>query len=444
MIWTILQQIGFCIFLVLSIFFVVKKQHENLLVLYFFGATFNVCYAFFITIWSPVKIVSIAMGYCYFNQQKSSRLNPKVRHLIFFMIIMLIVSDLVAIITPPEYNQNILDPLNRLLMGNIGYIIAIMVLLFSSMLKDGAIERMYPKYRLAVEIAIIFGFLHYVCNRLGIEFMPILRQGGGENSSGSVLAEVGGQFVQRVYGVSGEPKNLGFLIVPYLVSSIIEYFRGWLNGWYKKAMVILGLFVLIKTYSSSALIEFALVVPFAIKFSRVKLSSGMLIAIMISLTFFLVYNIPHSNENGTLSALYERSFGRGAHELEEGRQETDVIDAFIKSGEITHLFGWGAYQYTFHAPNQLTIYGGLKPLQSGFVSSFVEFGLLGFICLCYCFALIIRLLLRSRQNAVCLSFALIVLSSFIGSLMYGNFSTCFIFLMMAIKASEEKTYCYTV
>ena len=89
MIWTILQQIGFCIFLVLSIFFVVKKQHENLLVLYFFGATFNVCYAFFITIWSPVKIVSIAMGYCYFNQQKSSRLNPKVRHLIFFMIIML-------------------------------------------------------------------------------------------------------------------------------------------------------------------------------------------------------------------------------------------------------------------------------------------------------------------------------------------------------------------
>ena len=262
MIWFLLQKIGFFIFLFLTIYFVYKKKYESLLALYFFGMTFATCYQYAFTIWFPTKVIAMGMVLCLFLE-RNKRYTPAYKviyPLASFLIIAILSSDIIGICSPGEYAPQI-NRYVRMFNSNYTYLTTIALLFFGIILKTGFVKRLFPTYCLAVEIAIAFGLIHFICLKLGIGFMPILRQDGSVNME--ALAMMGGQAVNRIYGFSGEPKNLGFLVCPYLLVSIIMLGQGVyrINKRYHLIALFAGIFILVNTFSSAALINFFLAIP---------------------------------------------------------------------------------------------------------------------------------------------------------------------------------------
>lgn len=446
MIWFLLQRVGFFIFLFLTIYLVYKKKHESLLVLYFFGMTFATCYQYVFTILFPVKIIALGMIFCLLSE--STKRNSMVIRLISpvsaLFVVTILLSDIIGISFPGAYAPQI-NRYVRMFNANYTYLTTLGLLFFGLILERGFVKRLFPAYCLAVEIAIAFGLIHFVCLKLGIEFMPILRQDGTVNME--AVAQMGGHAVQRIYGVSGEPKNLGFLICPYLLALIIMLGRGMyrINKTYHQIALAAGLFVLINTFSSSALINFMLALPLImmlLPFLRISYKAGIIILIIcIGGCLWSLMNEtnlyqPKSGESSYITQMYDRTFGRAQNEMENDRQESIILEHFASESKIINtLFGWGVSQYTFHVPGQ-TVGRGFIPVQSGLVLTLVDFGIIGIILMisiCYIILKILRLSLQSN-NVYALTFSITALSSFIGSLMFGSIVTCFIYLMLALYA----------
>ena len=451
MIWFLLQKIGFYIFLILTVYFVFKKKYESLLGLYFFGMTFNTCYQYAFTIWLPVKVITLGMIFCLFierNKRYSSSFRTIYPFASFFIIAILL-SDFIGVCTPGSYAPQI-NRYVRMFNSNYTYLTAIALLFFGLTLNRGFVKRLFPTYCLAVEIAILFGLIHFTCLKLGIGFMPILRQTGAVNIE--ALAQMGNNAVARIYGVSGEPKNLGFLICPYILVSIIMLWQGVyrINKKYHIITLLSGIFVLINTYSSSALINFFLMVPIIMLLLPLPKSSYYkVLTIMVSICIIICGWIlidetrlyrHQVNDNNYIELLYNRTFERAQNEMENDRQENVIIEHFSKEENIIHtLFGWGIAQYTFHVPGQ-TIGKGLIPVQSGLVLTLVDFGIVGIVLilwLCYIILKILKLSLQS-MNVYAQAFSVAALSAFIGSLMFGSIVTCFIYLMLAVYAHYDE------
>lgn len=447
MIWFLLQKIGFYVFLFLTVYYVYKKRYEALLILYFFGKTFATCYQFAYTIWFPTKVIAMGMLVCLLFEKKKRRsmaaryINP----LAVTLVSMIILSDIIGLIYPGEYASHI-SSIRRMVNSSYSYLTPVVVLFFGLILKRGFVKRLLPAYCLAVEVAIAFGLIHYVCLSLGIEFMPILRQDGTVNMG--AFAPMGGEAVPRVYGVSGEPKNLGFMICPYLFVSLIM----WRQGNYrlnKKAYHVLaliaGTFVLINTYSSSALINFFLVIPVflvLVPMPNISYKAGLAVSVLCLIGCLWAlknelnqYQSPFK-EDTFMSLMYERTFGRAQNEMENDRQESVVMEHFAAKAEPIHiLFGWGTSQYTFHMPGQ-TAGSALIPMQSGLVLTLVDFGLAGIILLVSIFCLVVTILRKSERskNVYALAFSIAALSAYVGALMFGTIVSSFMYLMLAIYA----------
>ena len=99
------------------------------------------------------------------------------------------------------------------------------------------------------------------------------------------------------------------------------------------------------------------------------------------------------------------------------------------------VIGYGPSQYTFHIKGQ-TIGNALIPVQSGLVLTIVDFGFMGIMMLCWLFLLILYIVRHSLIiNATYgIAFSIATLSSFIGSLIYGNMVSCFIYFMLSLYA----------
>lgn len=450
MIWFQLQKIGFYIFLILTIYFVSKKKYECLLGLFFFGMTFATCYQYAFTIWLPVKIVTLGMIFCLFiERNKRYSISYRIIYpFASFLTIVLLLSDLIGICIPGSYAPQI-NRYVRMFNSNYTYLTTLALLFWGLIMEKGFVKRIFPTYCLAVEIAIAFGLIHFVCLKLGIGFMPILRQTGAVNME--ALAQMGDNVVARIYGVTGEPKNLGFLICPYILVSIIMLGQGFyrINKKYHLIALLSGFFVLINTYSSSALINFFLMVPLIVlllplqkisyKTAAIIASICVIVCICISINEVSLYR-HQVNDNNYIELLYDRTFGRAQNEMKNDRQESIILEQFSKEGNIIHtLFGWGVAQYTFHVPGQ-AIGRNLIPVQSGLVLSLVDFGIVGIVLimwLCYIILKVIKLSLQSK-NVYAQAFSIAALSAFIGSLMFGNITTCFIYLMLAIYAYYDE------
>ena len=446
MIWFQLQKIGFYIFLILTIYFVTKKKYECLVGLYFFGMTFATCYQYAFTIWHPVKIITLGMIICLFIKcnKRYSTSYKIIYPFISFLIIALLLSDLIGICIPGSYAPQI-NRYVRMFNSNYTYLTPTALLLFGLTMERGFVKRLYPIYCLAVEIAITFGLIHFVCLKLGIGFMPILRQTGAVNLE--ALAQIGGNVVTRIYGVTGEPKNLGFLISPYILVSIIMLGQGVyrVNKRYHLIALLSGIFVLINTYSSSALINFFLMVPLImllLPLPKISYKTATIIAsvCVIVCGWILMDEVRlyrhQVNDNNYIELLYDRTFGRAQNEMENDRQESIILEQFFKEDNIIHtLFGWGVAQYTVHVPGQASG-TNLIPVQSGLVLTLVDFGIVGIVLalwLCYIILKVLKLSLRS-MNVYAQAFSVATLSAFIGSLMYGSLVTCFIYLMLSLYA----------
>ncbi|MCD7797792.1 MAG: hypothetical protein LUG84_00065 [Akkermansiaceae bacterium] len=448
MIWFLLQKVGFFIFLFLTIYFVARRKYESLMALSFWGAAFMTCYYYAFTIWYPGKVTALGMLACLalYGRQRNSKVLKIIEPVSILFLGALVLSDVVGLMFPGEFAPR-LNRYVRMVNNNYTYISALITLYFGVMMKKGFVDRLVPSYCLAVEVAIAFGFIHYLCLKLGVSFMPILRLEGVVNLEAAT--EMGGTVVRRVYGVSGEPKNLGFLICPYLFASLVMYSRRSyrINPRYHAAMLFLGCLVLFNTYSSAVYICFALVLPCVFSFLPIlKVSpKKIMLALMVCLggCAWLINDaltVPDGKKDGYLSALYERSFGRAQNEMENDRQEAVVLGHYIKeTNPIQRICGWGIAQYTFHVPGQ-SIGSALIPLQSGFVLTIADFGIFGLSLLVGLACLIFSLLRKSAHtaNVSALAFSTAALCAFIGSLMYGNLTSCIPYLMLALYSYYDE------
>lgn len=450
MIWFLLQKIGFWIFVTLTFYFLYKGKTLSLLKLYFWGMTFATCYQFAYTIWFPTKVIVLAMIICMIMKNGNKRTSVVTRIVSLFItvfFIMLIIGDAIAYIMPGEYAKNI-NKFSRIFNTNYNYITSCMLLFYGCILPRGFVKKVFPSYCLAVEVAILFGIIHYLCLKAGIEFMPILRQDGTVNLE--ALAKVGGDVVSRIYGVSGEPKNLGFLVCPYTILQIIMYGKGhfrYNNPTYHIFVIVVGIFTLINTYSSAVIMNFAIASILILLFFPTgnlvrKLGSPLLGLVLIGglYSYAKIGISPDPKEDSYISGLYDRSFGRAEREMAGDRQERVLLDNYInESSVLPKIIGYGPAQYTFHVKGQ-TVGNALIPVQSGLVLSLVDFGFVGILMLGWILLILFYLLRHSvRNNATFgIAFSIAALSSFIGSLIYGSIVSCFIYLMLALYAYYDE------
>lgn len=414
----------------------------DLLVLHFWALAFASCFKFAITIWSPDKIVDLGIVFCIITQRnkRNSQAFKYIKVLLLLFIALLVIGNINALLSVPKYKLG-LNPNVRLVIQDFSYVVALVMLLFGRILPAGFVKEFYKKYCIAIEIgAIIPGLIHYVCNRIGIPFMPILRTGGEHDLANTVLAQFGDSIVTRVYGFAGEPKNLAFLLVPYLAISLVCFFRGGSGRQNLKSLlfIVLGLFVLLQTYSSSALITFILLSPFILCFCSDRRSSYAIGTFLV--VFFIIigvlfydaatgqYRVAKFVEN-----VNERTFERGITEMEEGRQEAIIMDVFRESGLKVVLLGWGLAQYSFNVPNMISDDNQLIPVQSGVILTLSDFGVLGILVLVYVAIQVLLLLKKARvlENPLPLAMAMATLSKYIESLSHGSLTTCLLFLMIA-------------
>lgn len=442
MFWFLFQEIGFYVFVLLTLFFVIRKKYVNLLVLHFWALAFATCFKFAITIWSPDKIVDLGIIFCIIIQQnkRKSRAIKYLRTLLFVLIGLLVIGNINALVSVPKYDLA-LNPKVRLILQDFAYIVALALLFFGRILPTGFVKEFYKKYCVAIEIgAIIPGLIHFVCNRIGIPFMPIMRTGGAYDLASTVSAKFGNSIVTRVYGFAGEPKGLAFLLVPYLAIVLVCLLRGGSHrkNWVTLLFVVLGLFVLFQTYSSSALITFILLIPFILFYCSNRRSTFAVGALLVSVFIMsgvLIRDVVTGQYRVTefVENVYGRTFDRGMSEMEEGRQEAVIMEAYRESGPKVWLLGWGLAQYSFNVPNMVNEDNQLIPVQSGMIITLSDFGVLGILVLFYVAVLILGLLKKSRalKNPLPLAVAMAALAKFIESLSHGSLITSLLFLMIA-------------
>ncbi len=442
MFWYLFQEIGFYTFVLLTLLFVIRRRYVDLLVLHFWALAFASCFKFAITIWSPDKIVDLGIVFCIIIQRnkRKSRAFKYIKALLFLYITLLLIGNINAFLSVPKYKIG-LNPNMRVMVQDFSYVVALVMLFGGAILPVGFDKEFYKKYCTAIEIgAIVPGLIHYVCNRIGIPFMPILRTGGDYDPADSVVAPFGDSIVMRVYGFAGEPKGLAFLLVPYLAIVLVCFLRGDSNrqNWKTLLFLLLGLFVLFQTYSSSALITFILLIPFILIYSNVRRSSYAIVTLLV--VFFIISGVLiHDAATGRykmtqfVENVYGRTFERGMTEMEEGRQEAIIIDAFLESGFKVMLLGWGLGQYSFNVPNMINEDNQLIPVQSGIILTLSDFGVLGILVLIYVAILVLSLLKKARvlPSPLPMAMAMAALSKYIESLSHGSLITCLLFLMIA-------------
>lgn len=442
MFWFLFQEIGFYVFVLLTVYFVFRKKYVNLLALHFWALAFATCFKFAITIWSPDKIVDLGIIFCIIMQRnkRKSRAIKYLRTLLFVLISLLVIGNINALVSTPKYDLA-LNPKVRLILQDFAYFVALALLFFGRILPAGFVKEFYKKYCTAIEIgAIVPGLIHYVCNRIGIPFMPIMRTSGAYDLANTVRIQFGGSLVSRVYGFAGEPKGLAFLLVPYLAIVLVCFLRGGSHrkNWVTLLFLVLGLFVLFQTYSSSALITFILLLPFILFYCSNRRSTFAVGALLVSVFIMagvLIRDVVTGQYRVTqfVENVYGRTFDRGMSEMEEGRQETEIMDAYREGGPKVWLLGWGLAQYTFNVPNMINENNQLIPVQSGVILTLSDFGILGIFVLVYIAFLVLGLLKRARtlKNPLALAMAMAALAKFIESLSHGALITPLLFLMIA-------------
>ena len=445
MFWILFRYTVFAIFVLLAFWYTARHKHLELLCLYLWAVGFANCFVFLGTIWNPAKVVSLFMIWCLLAHEKKRPPEKKGLYQSFFSlyVVVVLMANIVAILS--EKNLMLMEgssPMGRLLLQDFSYLTMGVLLFYGNLLEGNYAPRVYRSYCAAVELSIVIGLVHLVFNALGLTFMPIMRisQSALFDAADSVKAHFGEQTMLRVYAFAGEPKGLGFYLVPYLIMSVVAL----VNGKARISMarhitfLVLGCFVLLNTFSSSAIIAFLLSLPFVLVYVDRKLARKALIVlgvVLLAASPVLLKRAmrPLGDDGiGFAQALYDRTFKRGVDELSSGRQEVNIMETYMEGNFSQLVFGWGMGQYSFHVEKSFTENGDLRTVQSGIVHAIADFGIMGLVLyLILAYAVIVALLKSAKgvRSAPKL-FSAATLTSFVGSLMYGSLFTCFIFFMI--------------
>ena len=445
MLWLLFRYSVFAFFVLMAFWLTAKHKHLELLCLYLWAIGFANCFVYLGTIWNPAKMVSLFMIWCILTHEKQRPPENKGLYNSFFSlyVVVVLMSNVVAMLT--ERDLLLVEdssPIARVLLQDFSYLTMGVLLFYGNLLDYRFAPKVYKSYCTAVEVSIIIGLVHLVFNALGFTFMPIMRisQSALFDAADSVKAHFGEQTMLRVYAFAGEPKGLGFYLVPYLLMSIAALVQGKHRGTLARhvTFLLLGSFVLLNTFSSSAIIAFFLSLPFVLFFANrgfaKKALIGLAVIAAISVPFVLRHaTLPMKDEGiGFGQALFDRTFKRGVDELSSGRQEVNIMETYMEGNFSQLLFGWGIGQYSFHVEKSFTENGDLRTVQSGIVHAVADFGIMGLVLYAILGYALITALIRSSKGKRTLPklFAMAAFTSYMGSLMYGSLFTCFVFWMM--------------
>jgi hypothetical protein len=381
---------GLYIFFFLAFYLYAKRAWWSLLGLLIISFGFNSFTALAGTLWFPYKVVMFPI--VIFALQHSTI--PFARKILTPYYFVLTISVITAFVTQPSVPGTtfLQGPMMRPIVQVYTYAsMAMMVpfIIFVINSEDRLYKSLKLYYRLS-EIIILIGVVHFIYIAAGMEFIPILRPGGEANTQAAF--GVADTSVNRIYGFSGEPKTLATFILPYIFISLYNFLEKNYNKskTYHLITLILATLTMIYTFSSAILISSALgiiLIPYLFR-RWISNSFITLIAVLVFMAFmytqagqlFTRSNTPQTRGEveqslNLMDILYERSFGRVEEEAEE-RYESTALNHIFHETPAYLLTGYGLGMYNYHLP--LPKHSrGVEPIDSGWVVTLLDLGILG-------------------------------------------------------------------
>lgn len=382
--WVLIAYFINLLLFILSLYYLMRNRPMLLLPTLFVGMSLHGFNFLLGTLWFPFKIINIIIFLYVLIKILPTNIDKTTFRsftIIFF------ISFINALLNLPEkgFNTGLLQgPLLRPVIQLYTYFSTFSLILFMPYLirNKYRLFRLDKYYMRISEIIVIIGVVHFIFLKLNIPFMPILRS-SGENSE---IARFGakGVIMDRIYGFTGEPKTLGTILLPYLFISFFKLLKGLINKSrnYHIIMIVLSLFVIVQTYSSSVLIglSIAFVLGFILKFISYKepliIRSFFVLAFLFLLGNELIDQGDRFQKVSYFDFLVERSVGRVENELDE-RTEVLVLQSLIDNSTIP-VMGFGPGMYVF-ASEGLVHGNGVNRIDSGWVTIFTDLGILGII-----------------------------------------------------------------
>lgn len=384
---------GLFIFLFLGFWFLMRGAYFSLFALLVISFGMNAFTALAGTLWFPYKVVMIPIILFTIFRLNWSSASPMISP--YYGLLILSVG--VAWVTGPAMpgatflQGPVMRPLVQLYTyAGMALMIPFILFVISNQFQLEKSLRFY--FRLS-EIIIAIGLLHLIFLILGLEFIPILRPGGEHSQMAAFGYE--DTVINRIYGISGEPKTLATFILPYIFISTYNFLeRNYnINKAYHLSFIAISTIVMIYTFSSALLMSAAIALPVISYFFRHRIQKSVLnFAFLIGFVVIVFgqvgaaflgtpekenYFEETQKEYSWSDILYERSFGRVEEEAEE-RFEMVALNYISKEQPGYLVTGFGLGMYNYHLP--LPRHGrGVEPIDSGWVVILMDLGILGLL-----------------------------------------------------------------
>lgn len=443
---------GLFVFLFLSIYFYRSGKLYSLFGLLVISFGLNAFTALAGTLWFPYKVVMFGttlFAYGRFaGHDVSNLLKP------YFYLIAL--SVMVAWVTAPNVPGTtfLQGPTMRPIVQSYTYVsmallVPFIVLIINTRYRLQWTLKIY--FRLS-EIIIGIGLLHFIFIILGLAFIPILRPGGAVSEFAAFGMD--GTLVNRIYGLSGEPKTLATFILPYIFISFYNYIEGNYNRskLYHLLALVTSFIVMIYSFSSAILISASIgLVLIPVLFSHRFSSRVVQYSFIIGIVGYVLFQSGDSFTGRTsdedknlnmLDVLYERSFGRVEDESKE-RYESVALNYIYREAPGYLITGFGLGMYNYHLP--LPKHGrGVEPIDSGWVVILMDLGILGLLFFWSIYRYVIRLKNSNKfNNDIYLNSYLIgTIVGFLSHIGNNGLYQIFLFLGLSIAAYKILSYEY--
>ena len=239
-------------------------------------------------------------------------------------------------------------------------------------------------YALAAVFSSFVGLTQIIMLSMGVPFMPILRM-HGDHSLAATFSH-GGEVVYRLYGFAGEPKALAAFMLPITLASALasceeRAVRPW---WGAPHFVCLFMAVTILTFSTAAFIGLAIAVVILVVFVhrlqryRRRFAQMLLIA-ALSLGAIQLLGQNSGGQFDLMGLIEDRSVVRVQDQWLD-RPEAAALNYLVFDRPDLSLFGVGLGMFNFHVPG-LFWSRGTEPIDSGWIVSLMDLGLVGTILL---------------------------------------------------------------
>ena len=423
MIWFVIRYLIFTLFIIAGLYCTVKRKYHLLVFLYFLSFPFQNCAAFAITTWNPYKVISVFMFICLLLDHKHRPQSLIINRYAVTVISVVCISALLGLTYLPNKLSTI--GISRVIAQSFTYCPGIVPLLFMVYLSKIQLNKTLQYYEYAIYILIGLGLVHFAFLKFGIPFAPIIRDVGTTNYW--AIAKFGGENVDRLYGLCGEPKHMGLYIAPYVVWKIVQLCVETSNRFKTSIKLAFALFIFLHTYSSTAYIAFVAAIPLAfVVITRIRsnlfLNIGVYLIIVCVLGACWYVNLGNTiilPKSQFVESFTERSFERAENELEDERTEVRVLRDYTNAPVVEKITGYGPGLYVYHTAG-LTFSQGFNPMQSGIVLNLVDFGVLGIFALLFLLFIALSVISKAikQRNLTAIYFMCIGGTTFLGNCGY--------------------------